>query len=391
MAANAMCLGQQYHSGIADIQSYSLVIIIFNTYSMRPVNKGTRGDNNYIYTDTSTVSFPKAPYAQLAKNQWGTNNPYAEDCADFLLALVKSPNQPTAPQKKLKAGVDSRFEDMYKTAALKLLNRLGSCCSYCENIITTYLEVEHTVPKAIYPTFTIIWDNFLVGCGPCNQYKGDQPDRATVRGWLNNNNPTEQQYYDSIRVNHYVWPDLDASSYNDLPAQLWYYSISNNAWQQVPAPGDTDLNNIIVSTNLGARVINASINLSGVVLTRSVQVRINDNTVNHNGNDMINLCQLNDPGNLNNTNDRRLFARTEAYFFALQVLNVLMNGQMNQQLFNLFWPNYLMMAKVKGFYSVFLRLLTGRTDPSGTALPHKFVTDTNTALYFPNTNTAQLP
>ncbi|NII29201.1 HNH endonuclease [Pseudoflavitalea sp. X16] len=358
---------------------------------MRPVNKGTAGTNGYTYNINSPIIFGKAPYSKLARELLGNDDTDVNECTVFLLDLVKSPNQPTAKEAKLKVGIEGRLETMYKTAALLLLNRLGSCCSYCENIITTYLEVEHTVPKAIYPTFTVIWNNFLVGCGPCNQYKGDDPDRATVRGWLGNNNPTEQEYYNEIRTSSYVWPDLDASSYNDLPAELWYFSNSSNAWQQVPAPGNTNLNNAIVSTDLGNRVINASINLPVGMRTRSVQVRIGDNTAHHNGNDMIGLCRLNDLGNLNNTNDRRLFARTEAYFNALLMLNTILNGQVNQQVFDLLWPNYLMLAKTKGFYSVFLRLLTGRTDPSNTALPHKFVTDTNTAMYFPNTNTAQLP
>jgi 5-methylcytosine-specific restriction endonuclease McrA len=362
---------------------------------MRPVLKGTKATNGYQYDGDSTIDFTfRRKYVKLAQKFLNTKTPTVNQCTDFLVNLIKT-SPATPDQAILKDGIDGQLETRYKTAALLLLARLGSYCSYCENIIATYLEVEHCVPKAPYPTFTVIWDNFLIGCGPCNQYKGNNPSRATVKGWNSTpRNPTEGDYYDAIRVSHYVWPDLDPSSFTDLPCELWYYSVSAADWQQVPSPGDTDLNNVILTTDLGARIINASIQLgqlSAGMRTREVQVRLRDNTTPRNGQMAIDLSRLNFIGNLANTNDRRLFGRTQAYFNATAFLKTLLDAIVNQPIFDLLWPSYLMLAKINGFYSVFLTLLNGRTDPSGTALDHKFVSESNTALYYPNTNPAQLP
>ncbi|WP_147243587.1 HNH endonuclease [Chitinophaga flava] len=363
---------------------------------MRPVNKGTAADNGYAYNSNSIIDFSNTKYAAASLALLTTDKPTAARCSYFLLSIINIPQKNlTADQELLKKGVNDRFKGMYQSAAIPLFNRLGAYCSFCENIITTYIEVEHCVPKSPYPDFTVIWDNFLTACGPCNQLKGDKPSRQVVRIWLQqegNNNPTEQDYYDCIRKRHYVWADLDALSYMELPADLWYFSLSNNTWVLVPAPGNTDVNNTIVSTNVGQREIYANINLLGTMVIRKVEVKIRSNTnPSPHGQELIDLCQLNRLGELTNTSDRRLFSRTQAYFNALQVLRTFLIAVGNQQIFDLLWPSYLTLAKINGFYSVFLRLLDNYYDPSGTPLNQRFVTETNNALYFPNTNTLALP
>lgn len=359
---------------------------------MRPVIKGSAAVNNYAYDNNSIVDFSRTKYKQLAIDNLMSDQPSVSVCSTFLVGLIKGTVASNNGTLTLKKGIQDKFATMYRTAAIPLFTRLGAYCSFCGNIITTHLEVEHCIPKANYPTYTVIWDNFLIACGPCNYLKSNIPARSVVQGWLVNPNPTEDQYYDCIRNQHFVWADLNASSYRDLEAELWYYSNSNMTWALVPAPGDTDLNNTIVSTDVSTREVIANINLLGTMVPRKVEVRISSATNPSNrGQELIDLCQLNTIGNTVNTSDRRLFSRTQAYFNALQVLSTLLNAIVDQQIFNLFWPNYLTLAKTNGFYAVFLLLLAGRTDPSMAALDQRFVTDTNTPLYFPNTNTAQLP
>lgn len=358
---------------------------------MRPVKKGTAAQNTYAYDDTSTVSFPQDPYRSLSLHYFKTKTPTVDECSDFLLDFVKGLRDENQSNTKMATGIESRFEDMYKTAALKLLARMNNYCSYCENIITTYLEVEHTVPKDPYPTYTVIWKNFLVGCGPCNQLKSNDPSRGKVEKWLNNYDPTEAEYYDCIRVTNYVWPDLDNKSYRLMPSELWYFSDSANDWKTLPAPGNMDLNNVVTKLDPANREITASINHSGTVLTRKVQMRIRNQSELKLSHTTIYNCQLNLNGNPNNTNDRRVYMRTEAYFAAVRLLKRLSDAIVSQSVFDLFWPGYTEMAKSLGFYSVFLRVLKGRTDPSGNDLQARFIADTNIAGFFPNTNLANLP
>ncbi|WP_212004548.1 HNH endonuclease [Chitinophaga sp. HK235] len=363
---------------------------------MRPVNKGTAADNGYAYNSNSIINFSRTKFAAAALALVLTDTPTAARCSTFLLSIIDIPKANlTADQKLLKEGIKERFSGMFQSAAIPLFTRLGAYCSFCGNIISTYIEVEHCVPKAIYPFFTVTWDNFLAACGPCNQLKGNKPLRALVQIWLQqegNNNPTEQDYYDCIRERHYVWADLDELSYRDLPSDLWYFSVSNNTWVLVPAPGNTDINNTVTSTDVGRREIYANINLMGTMVNRKVEVKIRSNTnPSLHGQELIDLCQLNRIGDLSNTSDRRLFSRTQAYFTALQVMRTFSVAIGNQQIFDLLWPNYLAQAKSSGFYSVFLRLLDNYYDPSGTPLNQRFVTETNNAFYFPNTNTIALP
>lgn len=358
---------------------------------MRPVNKGDAATNGYTNNNATKILFDRKPNKQLAEKLLSTNKPSVECCTSFLVDLIKireNNKHPSSDQTELEKAIKRRLADLYPAAATPLFIRLGPFCSYCENIITTYLEVEHCLPKANYPTFYVSWDNFLVACGPCNLAKLNKPARQQVRDWLNNNNPTEQQYYDCVRNHHYVWADLDEHSYQDMQSEL-YYKDSGGVWQEVPPPGDTNLNNAFVSADVTQRVVMANIDLAGTMSVVSVQVRITADTTDR-ALELTELCKLNYIGNTDSTNDRRLFTRTQAYFTALHTLSTLLNPIVNQQLFDMFWSNYLFMAKVNGFYSIFLVLLTNRTDPSGNQLFKKFVTETNNSSYFPNTNTTQL-
>ena len=51
-----------------------------------------------------------------------------------------------------------------------LIANLGYYCSYCEDAVKNYanLQVEHVLPKDLYPQLKLEWSNFLLSCANCN-------------------------------------------------------------------------------------------------------------------------------------------------------------------------------------------------------------------------------
>jgi hypothetical protein len=45
-------------------------------------------------------------------------------------------------------------------------------CSYCEDSLAD--EVEHILPKNLFPEHTFQWQNYLFACGPCNGPKSNK-------------------------------------------------------------------------------------------------------------------------------------------------------------------------------------------------------------------------
>ena len=66
----------------------------------------------------------------------------------------------------------------YANWRLKLIDRIGYYCAYCNMPLSHSLQVEHVVPKnpnGINPGDPLAWDNMLLACGPCNNAKSDDP------------------------------------------------------------------------------------------------------------------------------------------------------------------------------------------------------------------------
>lgn len=77
------------------------------------------------------------------------------------------------------AGVAKTVSD-YKDWRLDLLERIGNYCSYCNMVLNDSPQVEHVSPKAPNPGLTLLWDNMLLACGPCNRTKSDDPYDITT-------------------------------------------------------------------------------------------------------------------------------------------------------------------------------------------------------------------
>ena len=69
--------------------------------------------------------------------------------------------------------------DPYRTAKPILCKNLGEYCSYCERSLASGdLDVEHVQPKSLpkYAALETKWDNFLLGCRPCNEWVKKKKD-----------------------------------------------------------------------------------------------------------------------------------------------------------------------------------------------------------------------
>ena len=130
--------------------------------------------------------------------------------------------------------IQKRLPDIYTQAAVPLIAAWGNHCNYCGTPLLGLAEVEHTVPKSQYPSFSLEWNNFLLSCGPCNTQKSAKPDRATVRGWIGKPNPTPAEFYQSIRQNHYYWPDLDKGAFWNMWPKLQAWDTTNSKWVDLP-------------------------------------------------------------------------------------------------------------------------------------------------------------
>ena len=66
---------------------------------------------------------------------------------------------------------------------IPLIENFHNNCGYCGDVIPTPIgsdiskgDVDHFLPKAIFPEKTYEWENYIWSCKPCNQLKGEFHD-----------------------------------------------------------------------------------------------------------------------------------------------------------------------------------------------------------------------
>lgn len=68
-----------------------------------------------------------------------------------------------------KADYNSRYK--YNDIKVALKSIYNNKCAYCESKIEQ-INIEHYRPKKIYYWLSFSWDNLIISCPNCNQYKG---------------------------------------------------------------------------------------------------------------------------------------------------------------------------------------------------------------------------
>lgn len=358
---------------------------------MRPIKKrsnsppySTRMD--FSFSGSAATAIKKVLAITSAKNV-----PIA-DCLNAWLLQVEGKNPlggTLADQTRAVKAIQGHVGNMYKLASVPLTQELGAFCSFCETPLPGLLEVEHCAPKSEYPTFSVVWDNFLLACSPCNIGKGNVPSRSVVRGWLGKRSITEQQFYDEIRQNRYVWADLETQAYRCLPLKMEYYDSQSQSWNDVNMGVAANPQNLVLSHDIGKRELIGRLYNPSDPMLRTYDdwpVRIVTQGTSSRADEMIKLCKLNENGNMASTYDRRVLNRTIVWFRCLYALKnyFATNTAATKQSV---WDMLLLAAGSGGFFSVWLTILNHH-DP---ALAAKFVTDSIKNKYYPNTEPKDLP
>ena len=377
---------------------------------MRPVDKG-RGDD---YTSKIPTSFDFSRYRDQKKKALKycidnnyishvTGNTYkiaVDECLNFWLQVLtdniesrKSTLRTQGDSKRIivKKMIQEKVTQIYKLAGIHMIQAIGDFCCYCDSRIPGLLEVEHRCPKSQYPKFALEWDNFLISCGPCNNIKRNNPDRATTRSWMLDPPNDENDYKNKIKA-RFAWADIENNPYQYAVPVLFYEENEN--WEESPKHEALNLNNSIVSYDLANRSVKADLYDENGLIKHNVNVivKIIRETTESKG-DIIELCGLNNPGNTDSAYDRRLVNRTRAWFTALQTIKSIslmdLSSPETQPYFDLLWKSVLLTAANTGFFSVWYTILKLKKlkDPSGVDLDKRFVLESNDPNFFPGTKT----
>lgn len=148
---------------------------------------------------------------------------------------TKAVKAPLTPLQDADGDLKDIVQVQYKQAILPLKDALGRYCSYCGQIVTEDMPVEHVVAKSWNPKTAVSWDNFLLACGQCNSFKGERPYRENVVPWTGVASPKTLDLYSAVRA-HYVWPDdgprtsTNAYAYRSMQPQAAYLT-TKGAWR----------------------------------------------------------------------------------------------------------------------------------------------------------------
>ncbi len=365
---------------------------------MRPVhNKGTSHPN---YNPPSTLGFPTNAAAVIV-NVMTKASPTLDDYLDVWLEAIKADSMASKPANysdlcDARNLIKAKVQDIYKKAAVPLMDLFGDFCSYCETTLPGLVEVEHIVPKSQYPNFATEWKNFLLSCGPCNGAKSDQPTREDLKNLKGADLTTEQDCYDDIRTTYYAWPDLESTTHRLFPASMVHDPGDKGHWLPVHRLDAVNLDNVIKSVDLGSQTVRADLPTLGLSGVR-VRVIIETSAPNTPQDRVVALCKLNDVGAKNTTYDRRLLNRTKAWFEILRAVKHILKIK-DPVAFDAAWVNLCDHAASRGFFSIWVRIFDWgmHRDPNGQLLVNRLIYSlcndpTQSPQRFPNTNTTHIP
>lgn len=365
---------------------------------MRPVTKPNPPPNYpYVNAGTLNVNVPAfgAGAMLVVYNQFGA---FARTIAWVQNQLLQKtvhgqafPN-PSTPQNRARAinAMRGRLEAIYGTARGDLNTGIGNYCSFCELPLAGHLlAVEHRAAKAEYPTYTVLWSNFLLACRDCNSFKGNRPGRAQTTAWAIASGhavPTEANLVQEVEAKYY-WADLDTGTYRRIDRE--FYRETHAAVEiQMNAHNYSSHRNQLRSAAGG--VVRADVRSNGGVMlnNRYVEVRIANNGGGAFANRTIALLGLDEQEN------GRSQERTCAWLLACTELDNIVTtvaavpaavAGLRATVFNGMWSSLLRLAVRTGFYSVWVTVLLGNNFPAGVPaggfanLGERFIWDTDPA------------
>ncbi|EAY28289.1 hypothetical protein M23134_03550 [Microscilla marina ATCC 23134] len=245
----------------------------------------------------------------------------------------------------------------YRQAKPSLIRSTGLYCAFCESPIQDgrTADIEHKMPKSVFPTEALDWENFVLACKVCNSDNKKEkivnnthevaPGTDYKRNAFvpaNNTLKSYSVYRDNSR-NEVLWPDA-WHSFNDGTGNT-QYNLSFQAfdYQLFSGPGasgpllNVSLDNIQNQTKSKVSVANVAgsetlqidfTGFEGILDQTNVRVHTTDLAnlpQNHNNvgiqaarQHIVDICGLDKIGSI--SNDRRVVNRTKAWLHAMKQL-----------------------------------------------------------------------
>lgn len=136
------------------------------------------------------------------------------------------------------------FKPDYGKARRDLIDQLGQYCCYCESPVSSFLAIEHRLPKSLFPEQAYVFSNFLLACDACNATKHARPDHADTQDGEGHPMLSDAASAALNNVDNIAWPQLYAATGNDgdeaiRPVTIELWNIRGNsggsrstAWQR---------------------------------------------------------------------------------------------------------------------------------------------------------------
>lgn len=264
--------------------------------------------------------------------------------ANSLKKIINNKSEETTPERG------------YRLAKLALVKAQGLYCAFCESPLVDgrNSDIEHKLPKSVFPTEALDWENLVLACKICDS--DNKSTRFVDHTHAVNNgiqdftefhfNPGGGKNYINYRNGsreETLWPDLRHPA---IPAAAHQVNSFNYVdYNLLPGPGGAPiafgLNNINTNTQAFVHIANLGagntyqidiINLNGVPNQPNVRAEmINHATAPANvGGQGIqasidhirDICGLNNIG-ASFWNDQRMVARTKTWLYAMKQLKIL--------------------------------------------------------------------
>ncbi len=255
---------------------------------------------------------------------------------------------------------DIHDSSKYKLSKVPLVYSEGLYCAYCETIIVDGLDydIEHKIPKSVFPTEMLDWENLVVSCKVCNElakvnkianskakeadynFVGDDEVKTNYLLGSVEKSPNSWNAYNYRKdylgmlkqaTDNVLWPDLRKSG---LSFKLMDYE----------PPINSKLSHI--DTDSFKITSHQRINIGGKENVK-FQVTDNDNKdkpspTNH----IIGICKLNtseadSPEKNYGINDQRVLRRTKAWCHAVKQLNHLSNYKTEYETLHFYYKDQL--------------------------------------------------
>ena len=284
----------------------------------------------------------------------------------------------------------------YGNARGALITNFGEYCGYCGMpVLDSMLEIEHCLPKSVFPSLMLTYENFFLACHTCNGNKGQNPTYLISAQWADKHikkNPNIQEIILG-GIQRQMWPTSGLYAWAGFPPYL--LNIANKT--PINSTQSLDLNNTLVDVTeniVTARILGYvnPVKIAACMATHFTSTQQQEQEDNFMAYIKLNEFKAND------YSDRRVTNRTVTWLkvlFALKRLEIAKEGTPEWEVI---LEIIFLTARTAGFFEIWSWIFWEISPPgkSKPALVYQRFRDDSTdkkkpALYFPGTNKGDLP